>query len=54
MLWSAVAESTATLIDSTVNARNRECVPGIPVLKAGLNDAIHGRNLSQVRSACRS
>lgn len=55
MLWSAVADSTATLIiDSTVNARNRECVPGIPVLKAGSNDAIHARNLSQVRSAYRS
>ena len=54
MLWSAVAESTATLIDSTVNARNRECVPAIPVLEAGSNDAIHDPNLSQVRSAHRS
>ena len=50
MLWSAVAESTATLIDSIVNARNRECLSlGIPVLEEGTthDDAIRCRTLSR-------
>ena len=50
MLWSAVAESTATLIDSIVNARNRECLSlGIPVLEEGTthDDAIRCRKLSR-------